>query len=307
MTSVLISGGAGYLGSILCPMLLVADYKVVVIDNFLYNQTSLAECCADPNFTLIRGDCRYQKLMRALLKDADFFIPLAAIVGAPACDQDPFLAWGVNFRAIKDHMSRHSCPTIMSMTNSGYGIGGESSCTEDSPLNPLSLYGKTKVEAEKAMLHYGGISLRFATLFGMSPRMRLDLLVNEFCYRALRDRFIVLFEASFRRNYLHVRDAALAILWTIEHYDEMKGRPYNVGLEDNNLTKWELCERIKQHVPDFYFAEAKVGEDPDKRNYICDNSRILATGWKSHFSLDDGIKELIKGYEILKGERFGNV
>lgn len=303
----LISGGAGFLGSVLVPKLLAKDYRVTVIDSFMYNQTSLSDCCADPNFTIIRGDCRDMDMMTALLKDADLFIPLAAIVGAPACHRDPKLAWAVNCKAITDHISEKVCPTIMLTTNSGYGVGGADPCTEDSPLTPLSVYGRTKVAAERAVLDYGGVTLRLATLFGMSPRMRLDLLVNDFCYRALRDRFVVLYEAGFRRNYLHVRDAALAIIWTIEHYEEMKGRPYNVGLPDANLTKWELCERIKEHLPDFFFTEAKVGEDIDKRDYICDNSRILATGWKPRFSLDDGIRELIKGYEILRGEKYGNV
>ena len=287
-------------------MLLQAGHRVIALDNFMYLQTSLADCCADPNFTLIRDDCRDTKLMHQLLKDADFFIPLAAIVGAPACDRDPALAWETNCVAITDHMSKKSCPTIMPVTNSGYGIGGDGACTEDSPLRPLSLYGRSKVEAEKAVLTYDGITLRFATLFGMSPRIRLDLLVNDFVHRALRDRFVVLFEAKFRRNYLHVRDAALAILWAIEHYNEMKGRPYNVGLSDANLTKWELCERIKQHIPNFFFAEADLFNDPDKRDYQVSNDRILATGWQPQYSLDDGIRELIKGYEILKTPRWAN-
>ena len=305
--NVLVTGAAGYLGSVLTPLLLKDGYRVTALDNFCYGQTSLADCCADPNFTLIRGDARDLNRMNDLLKEADFFIPLAAVVGAPACDRDPALAWETNWKAIADHMSKKSCPTIMPTTNSGYGIGGEAACTEDSPLNPLSVYGRSKVEAEIAVLNYEGITLRLATLFGMSTRMRLDLLVNDFVHRALRDRFIVLFEASFRRNYLHVRDAALAILWAIEHYDEMKGRPYNVGLPDANLTKRELCERIKTHIPDFFFAEADVGQDPDKRDYEVSNARILATGWRPAYSLDDGIRELIKGYEILRTPRWANV
>ena len=305
-TYILVTGAAGYLGSVLTPMLLAKGYRVTALDNFRYGQTSLADCCADSNFTLIEGDCRSPSLMHALLKDADFFIPLAAIVGAPACDRDPALAWETNCKAITDHISKKSCPTVMPMTNSGYGIGGEIACTEDSPLKPLSLYGRSKVEAEIAVLNYDGITLRLATLFGMSPRPRLDLLVNDFVFRALRDRFVVLFEASFRRNYLHVRDAALAILWAVEHYSEMKGKPYNVGLPDANLTKWELCERIKKHIPDFFFAEADLGQDPDKRDYEVSNARILATGWRPQFSLDDGIRELIKGYEILKTPRWAN-
>lgn len=302
-----LSGGAGYLGSVLVPMLLNAGHEVTVIDTYQYQQTSLADCCADPNFMLIRGDCRDLNMMNELLEDADFFIPLAAIVGAPACDRDPGLACETNYKAIADHMSKKSCPIIMPTTNSGYGIGGKDACTEDSPLNPISVYGRSKVEAEKAVLLYGGITLRLATLFGMSNRMRVDLLVNDFCYRAMRDKYIVLFESHFRRNYLHIRDAALAIIWAIDHYDEMKGRPYNVGLPDANLTKLELCAKIKKHISDLIYLEAPIGTDPDRRDYICDNSRILATGWKPRYSLDDGVKELIKGYEILCSPHHSNV
>jgi len=302
-----ISGGAGFLGSVLTPMLLNVGHKVTVIDSYQYGQTSLAECCADPNFTLIRGDCRDKKLMAGLLKDADFFIPLAAIVGAPACDRDPDLAWETNCKAIADHMSKASCPTIMPTTNSGYGIGGDSACTEESPLNPLSVYGRSKVEAEKAVLLYGGITLRFATLAGVSPRMRFDLLLNDFCARAVRDRSIVLFEPHFRRNYLHVRDAALAIIWAMNHYDEMKGKPYNVGLPDANLTKRQLCERIKKQVFDLAILEAPIGEDPDKRDYIVSSQRILETGWQPQYSLDHTIAEIIRAMPIFMQRRWGNV
>lgn len=305
--NLLVSGGAGYLGSILVPMLLDRDHHVTILDNFMYGQTSLAECCADPNFTIIRGDCRDMNMVNELLKDADFFIPLAAIVGAPVCDRDPGLAWEVNYKAIADHMSKKTCPTIMPMTNSGYGIGGDGACTEDSPLNPLSVYGRSKVEAEKAVLDYDGVTLRFATLMGISQRMRFDLLVNDFCRRAVQDRFVILFEARFRRNYLHVRDAALAILFAIENFEQMKGRPYNVGLPDANLTKWELCERIKLQVPDFFFVEAAIGGDPDKRNYSISNERILATGWRPRYSLDDSIAELIRAIPIYKSLQWQNV
>lgn len=308
--NVLCTGSNGYLGSMLCPLLLQAGHEVVAVDNFRYGQTSLAECCADPGFTPIRGDCRDMRTMGPLIKRADVVIPLAAIVGAQACDADVCAAESTNFGAILSIIGAMSPSQriIYPNSNSGYGVSGEKSCTEESPMNPVSLYGVLKAHAEEIVLRNpNAVSFRFATLFGMSPRMRTDLLVNDFCFRAKRDRFVVLFEAKFRRNYLHIRDAASVFLWAIEHFDEMKGRPYNAGLPDANLTKWELCERIKTHVPDFYFCEAPVGEDPDKRNYICDNSRILATGWKPRYSLDDGIKELIKGYEILKGERFENV
>lgn len=242
--------------------------------------------------------------------DSDFFLPLAAIVGARACDLREHEAWEVNCQSIKDVVSfllKSECRIVFPNTNSGYQSGLSEPCTESSPLNPVSYYGTTKINAEKVVLDLNGISFRFATLFGMSPRMRMDLLVNDFVYRAMRDRYVVLYQAKFRRNYLHVRDAASVFLWAIDHFDEMKGKPYNIGLPDANLTKRELCERIKQRVTDFYFTEAEVGEDPDRRDYTVSNERILATGWRPKYSLDDGIRELVKGYEILKGEKYGNV
>lgn len=304
---VCVTGSNGYIGSHLIPMLLARGWQVTAIDNFMYGQFSLADCCADPNFTLIRGDCRDLILMNDLLKAADVFIPLAAIVGAPACDRDPGLAWETNYKAIADHMHKAVCRVIMPTTNSGYGIGGDSACTEDSPLNPISIYGRSKVAAEKTVLEYGGVTLRLATLAGISQRMRFDLLLNDFCARAVRDRSIVLFEPDFRRNYLHVRDAALAIIWAMDHYDEMKGRPYNVGLPDANLTKRQLCERIKKQVPDLVILEAPIGEDPDKRDYIVSSQRILKTGWQPQYSLDRTIAEIIKAMPMFTQHRWGNV
>ena len=300
-----VTGSNGYLGSVLVPMLLARGHKVLGLDSFLYQQCTLLDCCADPNFTLIRGDCRDINLMNELLGDADVFIPLAAIVGAPACDNN-LDAFEINFTAIARAIAPGRCKIIGMTSNSGYGIGGPSECTEDSPLNPISLYGRSKVAAEAAILSKGGISLRLATLFGCSPRMRTDLLVNDMTLRAVRDKYVVLYQADARRNYLHVRDAVNAILWALANYDDMKGKPYNVGLPDANLTKRQLCEKIKEHVPDFYFVEAEIGEDPDKRDYVVSNERILSTGWRPKYSLDDGIRELIKGYEILKTPRWAN-
>lgn len=237
-------------------------------------------------------------------------IPLAAIVGMPACEADKKAAISTNLDAIAMlcGIVSKSQLILFPTTNSGYGVGGEKACTEESPLNPASLYGVTKIEAEKAVLGRGNsITFRLATAFGVSPRMRTDLLVNDFVYRAVTDRFVVVFEGHFRRNYIHVRDVARAFLHGIENFEVMKSRSYNVGLKDANLTKLELCERIKEQVPDFYFCEAPIGEDPDKRDYVVSNDRILTTGWRPKYSLNDGIRELIKGYEILKGERFGNV
>lgn len=307
--NILISGIAGYLGSVLSPLLLLAGHKVTGVDNFLYNQTSLTDCCRYRNFTLIRGDCRDGRLMGELIKDADVIIPLAAIVGAPACDRDRTAAVSTNLQAINLILGLRSQQQriIFPTTNSGYGIGTSEPCTEESPLKPISLYGQLKVDAERQILEAGNaITFRFATLFGMSARMRTDLLVNDFVFRAVKDRYVVLFEAHFRRNYLHVRDAAMAFIYAIENFDAMKNRPYNVGLPDANLTKGELCGKIKEHIKDFHFSEGLDNEDPDKRNYLVNNDRILATGWRPVYSLDDGIEELIKGYQMFKMP-WGNV
>jgi nucleoside-diphosphate-sugar epimerase len=241
----------------------------------------------------------------------DVIFPLACLTGAPLCSKDPIGARTTNLDAVKmilDLRSRDQI-VIFPTTNSGYGIGEKGNyCTEETPLRPISLYGKLKVEIEKLILDSGNtITLRLATVFGISPRMRLDLLVNDFTYRAVNDRFLVLFEAHFKRNYLHVRDAARAFIHCVEHFDQMKGEPYNVGLSDANLSKWELCEEIKKQVPDFYFAEAPIGEDPDKRDYIVSNAKIEATGFKPLVSMPEGISELIKGYQIIKSKQFSNV
>jgi nucleoside-diphosphate-sugar epimerase len=250
--------------------------------------------------------------MKPLIKDADVIIPLAALVGAPLCDRDPLAATSTNVTAITDMLAllSPSQQVILPITNSGYGIGEAGKyCTEDTPMRPVSLYGRDKVAVEQAMLdrHASSISLRLATVFGMSPRMRLDLLVNDFTYRAYTDRFIVLFEGHFKRNYLHVRDVARAFLHAIDHFDEMKGQPYNVGLSDANLSKYELCEKIREHLPSFVILESNVGHDPDKRDYIVSNEKIERTGYKPAFSLDAGIRELIKGFAMIRNSRYGNV
>jgi nucleoside-diphosphate-sugar epimerase len=307
---ILVTGGAGYIGSILVPMLLERGYEVTVLDNFMYNQNSLLDCCANPHFSVIRGDCRDEAILRRAIKDADYILPLAAIVGAPACEADKTAAVSTNLEAIKLLLSLRSKEQriIYPCTNSGYGIGEKDKfCTEETPLRPISLYGKTKVEAEKAILDAGNaISLRLATAFGMSPRMRLDLLVNDFVYRAVRDRYLVVFEGHFRRNFIHVRDVARAFMHAIENFEGMKDEPYNVGLSDANLSKLELCAKIKEQLPDFVYIEAPVGEDPDKRDYIVSNEKIERTGFKPIYSLEMGIKELIKGYTILRALRYTN-
>ncbi len=307
---ILVTGGAGYLGSILVPTLLARGCPVTVVDNFMYGQTSLLDCCADEKFTVIRGDVRDERLMLPLLKKADVILPLACLVGAPLCAQKPIEARSINLDAILMLLKNaaKSQKFISPTTNSGYGTGqGCVSCTEETPMNPISLYGVLKVELEQALLAAGAISLRLATVCGVSPRMRLDLLVNDFTYRAVTDRFVVLFEAHFKRNYIHVRDVARAFCHALDHFDAMSGQPYNVGLSDANLSKMELCREIQKQVPDFTIMEAPVGKDPDQRNYIVSNAKIEATGYKPQVSIQQAIAELIRGYQIIRRNQHANV
>jgi len=308
---VLVTGGAGYLGSILCEHLLDAGYHVIVIDNLMYRQHSLFHLCSNQRFEFVFGDSRDEGLMRRLIKRADVIIPLAAIVGAPACDRDITLAKSVNLEAVRliKKLRSPGQSIIIPITNSGYGArSGKVFCTEDTPLEPISLYGQTKIEAEKEILDGpNAISLRLATVFGMSPRMRLDLLVNHFVYVACTDGYIVIFEKDFKRNYIHIRDAADCFVYCIEHADKMAGRPYNVGLDSANLSKEELALKIKGYVPNFYIHFSEVGNDPDKRNYIVSNERLKKAGFEAQRSLDDGIKELLKGYRLIVRDPFKNV
>jgi nucleoside-diphosphate-sugar epimerase len=309
--SILVTGGAGYLGSTLVPALLAEGFRVTVLDNFRFGQASLNQLCADPHFEVRRGDARDPEVLKPLLRDADVVIPLAALVGAPLCDNDRVGAETLNRDAVLTlvKLCSRSQRIMMPVTNSGYGIGEPGKfCTEETPLRPITLYGRTKVEAEQAVLERGNsISFRLATVFGMSPRMRLDLLVNDFVYRAVTDRAVVLFEAHFKRNYIHVRDVARVFLHGICNFDSMRDKPYNVGLSDANLSKLELCQAIHGHLPKFVFLQAPVGEDPDKRDYIVSNERVERTGYKPAYSLDDGIQELIKGYRMLRISIYGNV
>lgn len=312
MTSrVLITGGAGYIGSILAPALLEAGYAVTVLDTFSFGQASLLECCAHPRFEVVRGDCRDEAILREAVKTADILIPLAAIVGAPACKADQTAARTINLEAVRLLLSLRSASqwVIYPTTNSGYGIGEPGKfCTEETPLRPISLYGVTKVEAEQAVLASGNaLTFRLATVFGMSPRMRIDLLVNDFVHRAVTDRAVVVFEGHAKRNYIHIRDVARAFLHALTNFERMKDQPYNVGLSDANLSKLELCAEIRKLLPGFVFLEAPIGEDPDKRDYIVSNAKIEATGFKPAYSLDMGIRELIKGYTILRNSRYSNV
>lgn len=308
---ILVTGGAGYIGSVMVPELLEAGHRVTVLDNFLYNQNSLAHVCHHPSFHVVRGDVRVKETVLPLLKKADVVIPLAALVGAPQCDRDPVGATTTNHDAVL-FMLKNLSPrqrVLMPTTNSAYGSGGKNNmCREDSPLNPISLYARDKVRVEQAVMEReNSVSFRFATAFGMSPRMRVDLLVNDFTYRAVHDRFVVLFESHFKRNYIHVRDVARVFLHGLRKFREMRGEVYNAGLSDENLSKKELCERIKKHLPRFVYAEAPVGEDPDKRNYVVSNAKIEKTGFKPRYSLDFGIEELIKGFTMIRNSRYGNV
>lgn len=311
MADILVTGGAGYIGSVLVPELLKRGHSVTVLDSFIYKQNSLLDCCRYDGFTVIKGDCRDEATLKAALDGKDFIFPLAAIVGFPACDNDKVAAESTNLKAIELllKLRTDNQKIIFPCTNSGYGVGqGESMCTEQSPILPVSLYGKTKMAAEKAVLEAGNsLTFRFATLFGASPRMRLDLLVNDFVYRAVNDRSLIVFEGHFMRNYLHVRDAANAFIFAMENFEKMKGQCYNCGLSDANLSKLELCEKIKEYIPHFTYLEAPVGTDPDKRNYLVSNARIESYGFKPQYSLDDGIKELIKAYSIIKNSSYGNV
>lgn len=312
LKKIFVTGGAGYIGSVLVPELLRAGHDVTVIDNFFYNQNSLLDVCNFKTLTVIRGDARDEKLITKHIKGKDFIIPLACIVGAPACDRDPVAARTINLEAIQMilRLRDKSQKIIFPNTNSGYGrmAEGVAFCDETSALDPVSLYGKLKVQAEKELLEAGNaITFRLATVFGVSPRMRLDLLVNDFVYRAVNDGAVVLFEAHFKRNYIHVRDVAGAFMHAMENFEKMKDQTYNVGLSEANLSKAELCAEIKKQVPRFTFIESKIGEDPDKRNYVISNAKIEKTGYKTQVSLEDGIAELIKGYQVIKRNDFANI
>jgi nucleoside-diphosphate-sugar epimerase len=310
-TKILVTGGAGYIGAILVPVLLDAGHEVTVVDNFMYEANSLASSCAHPKFHVVRADVRVMDIMAPLLAEADIIIPLAALVGAPICDRDPFTATTVNRDAVIELLRRasHDQAFLVPITNSGYGVGQpDKACTEESPLRPVSRYGRDKVELERTLMERGNaISFRLATVFGMSPRMRIDLLVNDFTYRAVNDRCIVLFEPQMKRNYIHVHDVARVFLHGLDNFDQMRDAVFNVGLSDANLSKMELCQRIRRQLPALTIVEAPTGADPDKRDYIVSNAKIEATGYKPLHSLDDGIRELIKGYTMIRNTRYGNV
>ena len=300
---VLVTGAAGYIGTILCEHLLDAGHEVIALDTLAFGGGSLFHLCARPGFDFHLGDARDERVLRDLVPQADVLIPLAAVVGAPACDRDPIAARTLNLDAVRRLLALRSPQQLVlyPTTNSGYGTGsGAVHCTEETPLEPISLYGETKVQAERAVLDSPNtITLRLATVFGMSPRMRLDLLVNHFVYAAVTDGYIVIFEKDFKRNYVHIRDVADCLLHCIVHAEAMTGRPFNLGLDTANLSKEELALKVKEFVPQFYIHFAEVGSDPDKRNYIVSNQRLREAGFEATRSLDEGIRELLKGYRML--------
>ena len=310
MKNILLTGGLGYIGSVLTGFLLDEGYKVTILDNNLYKVNSIANFCFDDNLITVLGDVRDESLVSDLLGKNDIIIPLAALVGAPSCNNDPQTASSVNKDSVGWLLKQKSKSQIIIMptTNSAYGTGNDNNfCDETSDLNPISLYAKDKVEVENALMqHENVISLRLATVFGMSPRMRLDLLVNDFVYRALNDKFLVVFEGHFKRNYIHVRDICRCFIHSLKNFKTMKNEIYNVGLSDTNISKLELCNEIKKLISDFYFTEAQFTKDPDQRNYIVSNKKIEKTGFQTEVSLRNGINELIKGFKFIDNLKYKN-
>jgi len=290
---------------------------VTVLDNFSSNPTFLLALCHKPNFRVIRGDVRDEKIVKKALEGMDFIIPLAAIVGAPACEKDPVMAQSTNVGAIRllNKIRTSDQKVIFSCTNSIYGKGQDNIyCTENTQLSPLSLYGRSKIEAENVFLkardtayRNSAISLRLATVFGASPSMRLNLSINNMIYRAVTDGYIVLYQANLKRNFIHILDVVRAFLHCIDNFEMMKGQAYNVGSSNVNMSKREICEEIKKQIIDFYIVEAEIGEDVDQRNYIVSNDKIEATGFVSKISLQNGITELIQAYKIMDSLQMGNM
>ena len=311
-THVLVTGAAGYLGSILCEHLLAAGHRVTAVDRLAHNQASLLHLCADPGFEFVRGDVRDERLMATLVPEADVLVPLAAVVGAPACDRDPWLARSGEPRrhpaartacAARGSSSSTRRPTAATGRNRARPSARRRrrSSRSRSTARPRSRPNACSSDRPNV------ITLRLATVFGMSPRMRLDLLVNHFVYAAVTDGYLVIFEKDFKRNYVHIRDVADCFVHAIGHAEQMVGRPFNVGLDAANLSKAELALRVKAHVPGFYILFAEVGSDPDKRNYVVSNQRLRDAGFEARRSLDDGIRELVRGYRMLPRSAFANV
>ena len=312
MKKVLITGGAGYLGSVLTEVLLNKGYVVTIVDNLIYKQTSVAPFAYHQNFNFILGDVTDVSTLKPLVNSHDIIIPLAAIVGMPACKAQPELTVKVNYEQVKNITKwiTNDQMVLIPNTNSQYGSSTEI-ITEESPFKPLSLYAETKCDAEKAVLDSGnGIALRLATVFGMSYRMRMDLLVNDFVYKALTDGYLVLFESHFIRNYIHIRDIANTFLFMIENYEKCNNNAFNVGLTSANCTKLDLAKKIQKFIPDLVIVENNFKQDFDQRNYMVSNSKLESFGWQPAFTLEDGIQELIKGYQLInkfKNKDFTNL
>lgn len=309
--NILVTGGAGYLGSTMIGYLLREGHNVTVVDNFMFGEASINHFCHHKNFDIVNGDVRIEKTMAPLVANADVIIPLAALVGAPICNKDPVAAKSTNNDAILMMLKLLSSEqrVLMPTTNSAYGSGGDGNfCDETSPLKPMSSYAVEKVLVEQELMkRENSISFRLATVFGMSPRMRIDLLVNDFTYRAVNDRAVVLFEGHFKRNYIHVRDVCNTFVFGINNFDRMKGEVYNVGLSTANLSKVDLCKKIAEQVPGFVFLEHELSKDPDQRNYIVSNEKLEKTGWEPQYSIEEGVQELIKGFQMIKNRRYGNI
>ena len=314
---ILVTGGAGYIGSVLVPTLLNEGHEVTVLDNFLFRQNSLFECCANPNFKIVNGDVRNLELVEKLVQDKDYIFPLACLTGFPLSKKDPVAATTVTRDAVLSmlKMLKPEQKIIYPNTNSGYGVGdGNNFCTEESPLRPVSLYGKLKVETEVAIRERGNfVVFRLATVFGASPRMRMDLLVNDFVYRAYKDRAIVLFESHFKRNYVHVRDVVGAFMFAMSHWETLQKQwggghtIFNLGLDEANYTKMELCQEIKKQIPELNIFEAQIGQDPDKRDYIVSNEKLSKAGYTAKITVAEGITELLKAYQIVHTGEYFNV
>ena len=312
MNKVLITGGAGYIGSILTEKLLQNGYDVTVLDSLVYNQLSLLGFCHNKQFKFVHGDVRNETLLKELVDNVDIIIPLAAIVGMPACKSYPQVAIDVNYKHIVNVLkfAGKNKKIILPNTNSQYGSSTEI-ITEESPFKPLSLYAETKCDAEKALLdNQNGIALRLATVFGLSYRMRMDLLVNDLTYKAITDGYLVLFESHFIRNYIHIRDIANTFLFMIENYDKCNGNAYNVGLSSANCNKLQLAEKIKEYVPELVIVQNEFKKDFDQRNYMVSNKKLESLGWSPKYSLDSGIQELLQGYKLInkfKNKDFTNL
>ncbi len=308
--NILVTGGAGYVGSVLVPSLLKRNYKIRVLDNLMYGGRGLIPCLLDKNFEFIRGDIRNIDAIREALKGIDLVIHLAALVGYPVCKKFPELAHAVNYISTKNLSKERSkdIPILFGSTGSNYGAIIGEICTEETPLNPVSLYGETKTKAEKELMESGNvICYRFATAFGASNRMRFDLLVNDFVYQAVRNKNITVYEKSFKRTFIHTQDMVHSFLFAIDNYKKLRDNVYNVGSETMNYSKEEIASKVKEKV-DYYLHYAEFGTDEDKRNYEVSYDKIRSLGFETTISLEQGIEELIKAANMLDiNNEFSNV